>query len=48
MKHGLWAIMQCTEVFDNGYKLSPVGEHYCERKDARRRIYELNGWKYNG
>ena len=27
---------------------SPTGETFRDRESARKRVYELNGWRYNG
>lgn len=41
-------IYRCTEASDDGYCSSPVIAEPCfpDRESARKRVYELNGWKY--
>lgn len=45
-----FVIHQYTDIYDNGYSAQPaVGEkayQIYEREEARKRVYELNGWTY--
>lgn len=43
-----WRIYRYTHVSDTGAVASPVAEEpvFFNKEDARRRVYELNGWKY--
>lgn len=45
-----WRIYQTDFVSDRVTSASEVrGEPlYHDREEARKRVYELNGWKYNG
>lgn len=47
-RNGFWEIRQYVNVRDNGYGLCKVpGERFhVDREEARKRVYELNGWKY--
>ncbi len=40
-------IYRCVKATESGYTALPVpGERtYSRREDARRRVYELNGWR---
>ena len=39
-----YKIYQVNSVNENGYTSSPTGEYYADREEARRRVWELNGW----
>lgn len=43
-----WRIYRYTHVSDTGSAASPVLEEpiFFNREEARKRVYELNGWKY--
>lgn len=43
-------IYRYDSVTERGTAASPLrGEpHYYNREEARKRVYELNGWKYTG
>lgn len=42
-------IYRYDSVTDTGSTASPVQEEplFSDREQARKRVYELNGWKYN-
>ena len=42
-------IYRCDNDSDSGYSGSPVNgeKSYTDRNHARKRVYELNGWKFN-
>ncbi|MCM1356459.1 MAG: hypothetical protein NC212_08650 [Staphylococcus sp.] len=49
--HGSWAIYRYTNVrSEQSYSMEKVWNEptfaYNDRESARRRVYELNGWKY--
>ena len=43
-----YRIFQYIEVTDRGSSAAPVHEEptYFNREAARKRVYELNGWRY--
>ena len=46
--HGrTFRIYRYTYVTPHSYSATPTAEAFLSREDARRRVYELNGWKYN-
>lgn len=50
LNRGAWRIYQVTRVYQDGYGMTEL-EHepiYSieEREKARKRVYELNGWRY--
>lgn len=42
----VYAIYQCIDERNGDYSGLPQGESFHSREDARRRVYELNGWTY--
>ena len=38
-------IYRCESVTEHGSSSAPTDEFFDNRDDARRRVYELNGWK---
>ena len=49
-RHGqCYAISRYTNVTDNFQSASPVLNEpiFYDREKAKKRVYELNGWKYN-
>lgn len=43
-----FCIYRYTHVSENGSAASPVTSErpFTDKEDARRRVYELNGWRY--
>lgn len=43
-----WRIYRYTHVSDTGFSGSAVTDEptYFNREEAKKRVYELNGWKY--
>ena len=41
----LYIIYRYESVTAHGSSSSPTDESYDNREEARRRVYELNGWK---
>ena len=37
-------IYRVDSVSENGYTASATGEFYFNREEARRRVWQLNGW----
>jgi hypothetical protein len=43
LTRGWWKIFKCTEVSENGFAGSSIGESYHKPYDAYVRVCELNG-----
>ncbi len=45
-----FAIYVCTQCSEDGKSgtAMPTGQRFRDREEARRRVYELNGWTYRG
>lgn len=41
----LFVIHRVTSVTPHGYSATRTGEYFYSREEARRRVYQLNGWK---
>ena len=41
---GGYAIFKCTSSDENGYSGEKIGEAYGKSEEAKKRVYELNGW----
>lgn len=39
-----WKVYRVVSVSENGYASTSTGEFYRNIEDARRRVWELNGW----
>ena len=39
-----WKIYQVDSVSENGYSSRSTGEFFSDIEDARRRVWQLNGW----
>lgn len=37
-------VYRVNSVSENGYTARATGEFYHDREEARRRVWELNGW----
>lgn len=44
LTRGCWKIFKCTEVSENGFTGSSIGESYYNRYEAYCRTCELNGY----
>ena len=41
----VFRIYKCTSSDETGEVRTPTNESYCTSEEARKRVYQLNGWR---